>query len=136
LGIRAHLIPPENLIRTDLYLKSRVRDKERTHFFYPLLRAWDAIAFDRYDISDAQSAADDLNRASYDGSYSIKLADPQVAIIDALADAVGIQRQKGQTQIPIPERLRGQRYWQWRTSPEYAQECDQRIARARMRQGK
>jgi hypothetical protein len=37
---------------------------------------------------------------------TIKLSDPQIHIIDALTEAVGIPYQKGQAEIEIPEKLR------------------------------
>jgi hypothetical protein len=132
--------PPENIIRSELYIQSRTSDKERLHFFYPLLHAWDALAFEHYDLADASQAADSLNcysYAPYGGGIrsTVTLNNPiQVKMIDALTEVVGIPHQKGQTEITIPERLRGENYWQWRASAEYQQECDRRLKRAKVRQ--
>jgi hypothetical protein len=40
------------------------------------------------------------------GEATIKLSDPQVRIIDALTEAVGIPHKRGQAEIEIPEELR------------------------------
>jgi hypothetical protein len=37
----------------------------------------------------------------------IKLSDPQVRLLDALTEAVGIPHQRGQTVIEIPKNLKG-----------------------------
>lgn len=132
--------PPENIIRTQLHIQYMSGDNHKTRFFYTLLCAWDALAFDRYDPNDANEAADSLNRYSYTPNtheirQSVILSDPlQVKIINALADATGIPRHKGLTEIEIPERLRGENYWQWRLSLAYEQEEKMRSERAKMRQ--
>jgi hypothetical protein len=60
----------------------------------------------------------------------IKLSEPQVKMVDALTEATGIPRQRGQAEIEIPEKLRN--YSQWFNSEERLA----RIAEARSKMNK
>ncbi len=111
-------LPPEVIIRSKLWMKQS--NEIRRDFFSPLLLAWDALAYDRYEpgLIQEASAGETLNY-HYQASHepTIKLSDPQIRIIDALAEAVGIPHQKGQTEIEIPEKLR--HYEKWVLSEDY-----------------
>lgn len=140
-GIYKKYFPPENVIRTELDAQAKGSQGKRLKFFAELRVAWDALAIDRYDPYDADQAASYLNTYSYkpysrEIRTSITLPDPlQVKIIDALTDAVGIPHRRGQAEIPIPEKFRGNNYWQWLASPQYKQEYHKRLARMKQRQG-
>lgn len=83
--------------------------REKQLFFKPILYAWNAIAFDRYEPdSNAFRSACHILTGNYGRIASpITLSDPlQVKIIDALTDIAGIPHRKGQAEIEIPEKLR------------------------------
>jgi hypothetical protein len=120
---------PEEIIRLDLSLnRYRVGRHEREAFFGPLLHAWDALAYDRYEPGSREElmAGWALSR-TYQANRepTIKLSEPlQIHIIDALTEVVSIPRQRGQTEIEIPEKLRDYDAYQ------LTQEYRERVAQA------
>jgi hypothetical protein len=114
-------------------------DNERQEFFYQLGKAWDAVAFNRYEIGTflevsiggrLASYYDDARRRGLEHPELISLNPTQVQIIDAMTEAVGIPHQRGQSEIPIPENVRGSKtYFAWRRSPEYTASLNAYMAR-------
>jgi hypothetical protein len=109
--------------------KERSTGSTQTSFFAPLRRAWDALAYERYEPGSIEEHHSGALLSRYYHYYSepiIRLSDPlQVQVIDALTEACGIPHQPGQTEIAIPERLK--RYDTWTDSPEYRE----RLSRAK-----
>jgi hypothetical protein len=96
--------------------------KDRLQFFTPLLWAWDALAYDRYEPGSEDEHMAGSTLYSYAGSINggptIKLTNPlQVKILDAITEVAGIPHKKGQGEIPIPDKL--QHYHEWIFSQEY-----------------
>jgi hypothetical protein len=89
-------------------------DKAERNFWWPINKAWDALAYNHYKQS---SWSKHIAGLQLSGHYQrtresiIKLSDPQVRIIDALAEAVGIPHKRGQTDIEIPQEARGYEEW-------------------------
>ena len=109
-------------------------NQEREEFFDRLEHAWDALAYERYEIgSDEERHAGTLTVGPYyrhTQEPTIRFSDPmQVRILDALAEAVGILHQRGQTEIEIPEKLKN--YLAWQRSKEYEELWHQARARRR-----
>jgi hypothetical protein len=89
-------------------------DKLRGEFFSPVKKAWDIIAYKRYDATQQHLAASGLSFI-YQRAEAIKRPNPgtirlshslQVRILDALADACELPHQKGKSEFLIPEELR------------------------------
>jgi hypothetical protein len=104
------VIPPEAIVRQQLEWYSDTPNKEKGETFFTLRTAWDALAYDRYEIgSKEEGLAGSVLQAYYAATHEpmIKLADPrQVRLLDALTEAAGIPHQRGKTEIEIPEKLR------------------------------
>jgi hypothetical protein len=113
--------PPEAMIRKQLDWYSDTPNQEQGEMFFTLRSAWDALAYDRYEIgSKEEGLAGSILQAYYAATHepTIKLADPrQVRLLDALTEAAGIPHQRGQTEVPIPEKLRN--YTKYQMSAEY-----------------
>jgi hypothetical protein len=126
---------PELLIHKKLTLESQTGNgpnaKTALHFWRYLRYAWDALVYDRYRPgSPEESEAGYCLYHHYHsgrppGGPTIKLSDPQVRVLDALAEAVGIPHQKGQKEIVIPEKLRD--YSKYQLTKEY----QERVTKAR-----
>jgi hypothetical protein len=89
--------------------------KRRGDFFRPIEQSWRLLTFDRRHESDQHRMAWEAS-IEYEGRKRrrephpeiIELTDPlQVRILDALAEAVGMPRRRGQTELEIPEHIRG-----------------------------
>ena len=89
--------------------------------FFTLRSAWDALAYDRYEIgSKEEGLAGSVLQAYSSATHepTIKLSDlKQVRLIDALTEAAGIPHQRGQAEVEIPEKLRN--YNKYVMSKEY-----------------
>jgi hypothetical protein len=131
-------LTPERIVRGQLDREGRSSNKEKAEFFFHLLCAWDALAFDRYEVDAGLTGSAGYSLYSYfheerrhGRDPTIKLSDPlQVKILDALTEAVDIPHQKGQAAIEIPEKLRD--YPTYVMSEEYQQRWEQ----ARAKRGK
>jgi hypothetical protein len=101
---------------------------DRSRFYSKIKDAWDVIAFDHYRERDGVVSYFVRDEAFHYLSLTYQIAkdkeeprpeiitlDPlQAKILDALAEAAGVPHQQGQTEIEIPEHLRGHReYQQW-----------------------
>jgi len=124
--------PPAAIIRQELETKTAhshtlpyAEDVQKREFFSTLRAAWDAIAYEHYPTehhrrlrpgeldADQMKARWDLSIRHWNAKNRgephpelIRLAPMQVRILDALAEAVGIPHQRGQTEIAIPEPFR------------------------------
>jgi hypothetical protein len=111
----------EEIIRMKLNFEEESADKKKQKFFAPLRRAWDALAYERYEPGSTEEyhSGELLSRyCRYYSEPTIKPVCPlQVKVIDALTEACGIPHQPGQTEIAIPERLKS--YDTWTDSAEY-----------------
>jgi hypothetical protein len=129
---------PKKIIRERLNLEahsthllstaSPEEKKKEKDFFYPLLLAWDILAYDRYEAGLNEEHLAAVGLSSYYQHYrvispdrnivAIKLSHPvQIGVLDALTEAVGIPHQKRQAEIETPEKLRD---WnKWTMSKEY-----------------
>jgi hypothetical protein len=105
---------------------------QRIEFFVELERAWDTLAYERYEPGSSKeenTAYSNYNRYRVTNKSVWELSPEQARIIDALAEVVGIPRQRGQP-VVMPEYLKNQP--QWVLSPEY----QARVAAARAKRGK
>jgi hypothetical protein len=116
--------PPAETIRKKLDNEAEVHlnsTNENERDFYFLTRtAWDALAYEHYEPgSEAEGLGGSVLSAYYQATRKpvIKLSDPQIHIIDAMSEAVGIPRQKGTREIEIPDKLKN--YNQWLMSKDY-----------------
>jgi hypothetical protein len=104
------VLPPEVIVRKQLDWYADTPDKEKGEAFFNLRSAWDALAYDRYEIgSKEEGLAGSVLQAYFSATHepTIKLSDPrQVRLLDALTEASGIPHQRGQTEVQIPEKLR------------------------------
>ncbi len=81
-------------------------DKVERDFWQPINIAWDALAYGHYGKYSLSKHHAGYNLSDYckrTHETTIKLSDPQVGIIDALAEAVGIPHERGQAEIEIPK---------------------------------
>jgi hypothetical protein len=115
------VLPPEVIVRKQLDWYADTPDKEKGETFFTLRSAWDALAYDRYEIgSKEEGLAGSVLQATYAATHepTIKLFDPrQVRLLDSLTEAAGIPHQRGQAEIEIPEKLRN--YNKYVMSNEY-----------------
>jgi hypothetical protein len=115
------VLPPEAIVRKQLDWYSDTPNKEKAETFFTLRSAWDALAYDRYEIgSKEEGLAGSVLQAYYSATHepTIKLSDPrQVRMLDALTEAAGVPHQRGQTEVQIPEKLRN--YTKDQMSAEY-----------------
>jgi hypothetical protein len=136
LRVLGERVSPERTISNELYLyealpvlihaygedkeEKKKNDKQEMAFWTPISVAWDVLTYDRYEPGSSPEQDTGMS-VSYRYNRSrepvIKLSDPQVRMLDALAEAVGMPHQKGQTEIEIPEKLRD--YENWVMSEEY-----------------
>jgi hypothetical protein len=107
LSHQSQLIVKELFLQKLLVIHLGERDnKAERHFWWPINKAWDALAYDHYERN---SWSKHIAGLQLSGHYQrtresiIKLSDPQVRIIDALAEAVGIPHKGGQAEMEIPE---------------------------------
>jgi hypothetical protein len=125
------VLPPETVIRNVLDLYAGSSDEEKGETFFTLCTAWDALNYERYEVGSREEGLAGSLLQSYHGETgegTVKLSDPkQVKMFDAMAEAAGISRPRGQTEIAIPEHAR--RYNQYLMSTEYQQKFDQAKAR-------
>jgi hypothetical protein len=103
--------------------------KER--YFKPLHAAWQLLTYDRLEpgTEDERSAAAAILEAYRDNPV-IELNETQVRTIDAMAEAAGIPRPRGQSVIAIPEQY-GDPNWRY-NSPQWLRRAaahDQRLAK-------
>ena len=133
---RAKKIYPAGIIRDELVHQSLFAvgnpdNKllvDRSRFYSKIKDAWNVIAFDHYRERDGLVSYFVRDQAFTDLSLTYQIAkdeeeprpeiitlDPlQAKIVDALAEAAGVPHPLGQTEIEIPEYLRGHReYQQW-----------------------
>ena len=115
------VLPPEAIIRKQLDWHSDTPNNEKGEMLFTLRSAWDALAYDRYEIgSREEGLAGSVMQAYYGATHepTIKLYDPrQVRLLDALTEAAGIPHPRGQAEIEIPEKLRN--YNKYVMSNEY-----------------
>jgi len=114
---RGHM-SPEAVVR--FRLQHQYGSDERWEFFNTLSVAWATLAYERYDIgSDEETNAGFCLESWYGdtGESAVKLTPLQVKILDALTDALSIPHQRGQAEIPVPEKLR--HYSRYLGSPQY-----------------
>jgi hypothetical protein len=105
---------------------------QRVEFFVELERAWDTLAYERYEPGspkERNTAYSNYNRYRVANQTGWDLSPEQTRIIDALAEVVGIPRQRGQP-VVMPEYLKN--LPQWQSSAEY----QARVAAARAKRGK
>jgi hypothetical protein len=125
------VLPPEAIVRKQLDWYADTPDKEKGETFFTLRSAWDALAYDRYEIgSKEEGLAGSVLQAYYAATHepTIKLSDPrQVRLLDALTEAAGIPHQRGQAEVEIPEKLRN--YTNYQMSEEYQQKWAQAQAK-------
>jgi hypothetical protein len=118
---------PEAIIRSRLVFEWQTgrtsKEKEvraKREFAYHLELAWNVLAYYRYDPGsvDERDAGSKLQLYYYrTREQVIKLTEPQISIIDALAEAVGIPHERGQAEIVIPEKLKY--YSKYQLTKEY-----------------
>ena len=115
------VLPPEVIVRKQLDWYSDTPNKEKGESFFTLRSAWDALAYDRYEIGSKEEGLAGSVLQAYSSATdepTIKLSDPkQVRLIDALTEAAGIPHQRGQAEVKIPEKLRN--YNKYVMSKEY-----------------
>jgi hypothetical protein len=93
-------------------------------FYQPIYHAWHVIAYDRQTPTNMHVGAHLLSRR-YRQAIADKAPRPdmitldslQMRVLDALAAAVGIPRERGQSRIQIPPKLRD--FARWQASGEY-----------------
>jgi hypothetical protein len=131
-GHERDVLPAETIIRNQLDWYTAPNTGGEAAF--TLLKAWDALAYDRYEVgSREEGLAGSTMQMYYRANHepTIKLTEPgQVRTLDALAEAVGIPHPRGKTEIEIPEQLR--HYTKYQLSEEYRQRWEQ----ARAKRGK
>ena len=122
-------VPIEHLISQELSIKWHLPEiVTESDFFGTIKLAWDALAYDRYRPGShiEEWAGKDLEEHFRStNEQTIKLSDPQIRVINALTEAVGIPHQRGQAEIEIPENLK--HYSEWQVSEEY----QERVAKAK-----
>jgi len=109
---------PEGFIQRKIH--EQIRDAEHHTFWDKIRTAWDIVAYDRYEPGSYHERNAGHRVANHYDAYReavLRLSDPQAQMLDVLTDAVGIKRQLGQNDIPIPEKLRN--YEAYRNSAEY-----------------
>lgn len=123
--IRSKLDYESGPAHTDPQTRARAFD-----FWQPLISAWDALAYDRYDPNSPEKtlATTRLTSAYEETRFplrepAIQLTRYQAGIIDALTDAAGIPHTKGQTAIPIPEHRATTESWHKRTQQVWLDMC-------------
>jgi hypothetical protein len=121
------VLPPETIIRSALdWHAGATHDEEQGEMLFKLRTVWDALAYDQYETgSKEEGLAGSVLQAYYGATREpvIRLTEPkQVQMLDAMAEAAGMQHQRGQTEITIPEKLRN--YNQYLMSPEYQERWD------------
>ena len=125
------VLPPEAIVRKQLDWYADTPNKEKGETFFTLRSAWDALAYDRYEIgSKEEGLAGSVLQAYYAATHepTIKLSDPrQVRLLDALTEAAGIPHQRGQAEVEIPEKLRS--YTKYQMSEEFQQKWAQAQAK-------
>jgi hypothetical protein len=135
---RRHNFPtsPVHIIRSKLdYESGPAHTDPQTrsrafNFWQPLLSAWDALAYDRYDPRSAEKtlATTRLTSAYEETRFplrepAIQLTRYQAGIIDALTEAARIPHRKGQTAIAIPNDRTITGSWERRTQEVWFQMC-------------
>lgn len=120
-------LSPEAIIRSRLVFEWRTggtsKEKEvraKRELAYHLELAWNVLTYDRYDpgSGDERDAGSKLQSHFYRTREPvIKLTEPQISIIDALAEAVGIPHERGKAEIEIPEKLKY--YSKYQLTKEY-----------------
>jgi hypothetical protein len=104
------VLPPEAIVRKQLDWYSDTPNTEKAETFFTLRSAWDALAYDRYEIgSKEEGLAGSILQAYYSATHepTIKLSNPrQVRLLDALTEAAGIPHPRGKADVEIPEKLR------------------------------
>ena len=124
------VLPPATIIRSvlDRYSGTPGERGETSHM---LRTALDALNFHRYEVgSHEEGLAGSLLQAYHGatGEESVKLTNPnEIKLFDAMAEAAGITRERGQADIPIPQNARY--YNKYLMSDEYQQKFDQAQAR-------
>jgi hypothetical protein len=120
----------EEIIRLKLnFEEESAANKQRKEFFAPLRRAWDVLAYERYEPGSIEEHHSGVLLSRFYQYYRepvIRLSDPlQVEVLDALIEACEIPHQPGQAEIQIPPKLRD--YDNWIASREY----QDRVVKAR-----
>jgi hypothetical protein len=104
---------------------------EKGETSFTLRTAWDALNYDRYEVGSREESLAGSHLQAYHGATgeeSIRLTDPrEIKMFDAMAEAAGISRERGQADIPIPENAR--RYNRYLMSDEYQRRLDDAKAR-------
>jgi hypothetical protein len=104
------VLPPELVVRKQLDWYADTPNTEKAETFFTLRSAWDALAYDRYEIgSQEEGLAGSILQAYYSATHepTIKLSNPRhVRLLDALTEAAGIPHPRGQADVEIPEKLR------------------------------
>jgi len=123
-------LPPETIIRSVLeWHADTPGEKGETSFL--LRNAWDALNFERYEIGSREAMLAGSTLQAYHGATgeeSVKLTNPkEIMMLDAMAEAAGISRERGQADIPIPQNA--MYYNKYLMSKEYQQKLDQAQAR-------
>jgi hypothetical protein len=111
----------EEIIRMYLNFEEESGDERIKAFFAPLRRAWDVLAYERYEPGSSEEHQSGILLSRLHRYYresTIRLSDPlQVKVIDALTEVCAIPHVRGQAEIEIPEKLRD--YDRWILSTEY-----------------
>jgi hypothetical protein len=92
----------------------------RHDFYLQLALAWDVLAYDRYKPASPEEYWAGINLQKYYNSNHepiLKLSDPQIRVIDALTEAVGIPHERGQAEIEIPKKFRFYNQLRWSKVP-------------------
>lgn len=89
-------------------------NKQEVGFWSPIQYAWGVVAYEYFktDVIAQNEAVFGLS-GYYQRTHEsvIRLNDPQMQILDALTEAVGMPHHKGQVEIVIPENLRDYNKW-------------------------
>jgi hypothetical protein len=97
---------PEDFLAAELYGQTNSPNKEKSRFFSPIHDAWSVVALERFRFGSKTRYIKHNLVLEYPGTATIKLDPNQVKVIDALAEAFDIPHKRGQTEIPIPEKIR------------------------------
>jgi hypothetical protein len=136
---KQNLLPPAAIIRRKLDWESGTIDPAIGEYYSTLRYAWDALTYNQYEPG---RPPEPLVGATLSDYYQVQmshgapeparitLTDPtQVRMMDALADAAGIEHQMGQTAFSIPEQV--QNYLKYQLSAEYQNQRKASAARTR-----
>ena len=126
-------LSPETAVRGVLDWYAGSANQELGEHLFTVRNAWDALNYDKYEPGTrAEGLAGSILQAyaSATREPTIKLTHPmEVRLLDALTEAAGVQHQRGQTEVEIPEKLRN--YKRYLMSPEYQAKLTEAQAKRR-----